>query len=311
MKTWVGIGTVTMIAVAVVFFGGNIFTDDTVELDFSKRVVKSDGLNGAKYEHAGVINIGFDPRASAEEDARQYTPFLKYLEKATGLKFDLQFAKPGTSLSDQLGEGRLDLAAIGAVTFIHANEKFGMTPLARGLNSADKGVYQSIIVVAPDSDITSIADLRGKKLAFGNKESTQGHVIPRIMMRKNGLSLELFASHQYTGSHQNCANAVILGLADACGMQDTMARNLASDGKVRILAVSEDYPSSGIAARKGLPADVLAKIRKALLAFDPLGRDKADLYNWKSTEMPNGFTNASAVDYASMREHLRALGLLN
>jgi ABC-type phosphate/phosphonate transport system substrate-binding protein len=94
-------------------------------------------------------------------------------------------------------------------------------------------------------------------------------------------------------------------------MQDTLAERLAGEKQLRILFRSGFYPSSGIVAGPGLPAEAREKISRALLAFDPLGREKPRLYQWDRTEMPNGFVPASAGDYDELRHWLTRLDLLD
>ena len=125
-----------------------------------------------------------------------------------------------------------------------------MSPLVRGLNSVNQDRYQSVIVVRPDSPIRQIEDLRDKRFAFGDVTSSQGHIIPRIVLAEHGLGLKDLAAYEYMGSHWNCAKAVISGHSDACGMQDTLGIHLEESNQVRIIHRSEFYPSSGIAANK-------------------------------------------------------------
>ena len=146
--------------------------------------------------------------------------------------------------------------------------------------------------------------------AFGSPSSTQGYVIPRIVLRDNGIELGDLAESIFTGSHRNCANAVISGNADACGMQDTMGRELERRGLVRIVNTSRFYPSSGVVASASLPMDMQESIRKALIAFRPTDDHRVGLYQWEKTEMPNGFITASKTDYESLRASMAALGLL-
>lgn len=284
--------------------GGGKKLDLTVRVSNTELATRSGPSDGRR-----VIRFGFDLRASPEEDARQYIPLLKYLERATGYRFRLRFTPKGSRLADDLGNDLVDIAAVGAVSFIRASGSYGAVPLVRGLNTADKATYRSMIAVARDSGFTSVADLRGKRFAFGSIDSTQGHLIPRIMLSTHGIDLGDFAAYEHTGSHQNCANAVISGRADACGMQDTMAQELAREGKLRLLLTSRDYPASGIAASRELPAHVIKSIRKALLDFQPNGRDRNGLHNWRRTEMPNGFSAATLDDYADLRGALIRLGL--
>jgi ABC-type phosphate/phosphonate transport system substrate-binding protein len=70
------------------------------------------------------------------------------------------------------------------------------------------------------------------------------------------------------------------------------------------------YPSSGIASNKDVSLEVIETVKRALLDFDPLDRDKKGLYDWQRTEMPNGFGRSDSTDYAELRSWLIRLGLL-
>jgi len=282
-----------------------------------KQIVDlTDKLSETEFiESIGIINdtdvyyFGFDLRASPQEDARQYLPFLKYLENSTGYKFRIYFTPKEESIGDLLGIGKVQFAAIGATSFLAANNKYGVMPLVRGLNLQGKAEYQSVIVVAKDSGIKTIKGLKGKSLAFGSTSSTQGHLIPRIILNKNGMTINDLGSYHYMGSHQNCANSVVSGKYDACGMQDTMAKNLAALGLVRILHVSEYYPSSGIAVNPKVPDEVITRIKTALLEFEPAGIHKDILYHWHQTEMPNGFVSATVDDYNKLKHWSKELNI--
>ncbi len=254
--------------------------------------------NSAELENREeVFLFGFDLRISPQEDARQYLPFLNYLKRSTGLNFELRFTSKDNDIVSDLGSDKIQFAAIGAVSFIHARRNHGVVALGMGVNTQGKSTYRSHIVVLPDSPLKKIEDLRGKRLAFGSMTSTQGYLIPRIMLQKNGLRLEDLATYSYTGSHQNCADAVLAKRTDACGMQDTLAEWLAEKGQVRILHRSEEYPSSGIVANASVPDAIVAKVRKALFEFDPTGRDEIGLYAWQRTEMPLGFVEPHLKAY--------------
>ena len=256
------------------------------------------------------IRFGFDRRSTPQEDARQYLPLLDYLHRATGYRFELRFTPKGKSIVDELGNGHVQFAAIGAGSYIQARREYGVIPISRGLNSEGKAEYRSAIVVRTDSELRSIDQLRGKRFAFGNRTSTQGHLIPRITLAQHGLLLNDLAGHAYTGSHRDCADAVISGAFDAGGLQDTMAEHLAGTEVLRILFTSDYYPSSGIAVNRSIPAEIRERVTRALLDFQPMGRDAKDLYRWERTEMPNGFVAASHDDYAPLLRWTQQFGLL-
>jgi len=254
--------------------------------------------------------FGFDLRASPQEDAAQYLPFLHYLEDATGYHFKLYFTPKKSTAADELGLNKTQFSAMGATSFLFAQSRYGAKSLVRGINHQGKAEYQSVFVVPPGSSIQNIKDIVGKRLAFGSRDSTQGHLIPRIMLMENNISMKHLKSHVYTGSHQNCAETVVSGKADVCGMQDRLAEKLATQGAIKIIHRSRYYPSSGIVVNKSVPAEVLTKVKKALLGFDPQGKNKKGLYHWDNTEMPKGFVSANQQDYKDLRQWSIRLGFL-
>lgn len=282
--------------------------EQTVKVDLSQTVAQPE--MAAAPRAADEYRFGFDLRISVEEDSRQYQPFLDYLSQATGYRFRLHFLRKDKNIAQQLAEDTAQFAAVGAVSSIQAQINAGAIPVVRGLNNEGKPSYRAMIVVAPTSPIKHLAQLRDKRMAFGDVNSTQGHIIPRIMLQEAGLGLRDFSEYRYTGSHRDCANAVILGKADACGMQDTLAEALVGEKQLRILQASREYPSSGITASRSLPPQVIDKVRLALLAFEPRGRHAPGLYNWDRTEMPRGFVAAGPDDYAELRDWLKRLDLL-
>jgi len=130
------------------------------------------------------------------------------------------------------------------------------------------------------------------------------------MIVENDFSLKDVKSYVYTGSHQNCAEAVIAGKVDVCGMQDQLAEKLVDQGLLKIIHRSSDYPSSGIVVNKTVPAKVAAKVKQALLDFEPEGKDSEGLYHWEFTEMPKGFVAASENDYKNLHQWMVRLGFL-
>lgn len=306
-KPWLNVATLQFIAVLLALTGCNQ-REEATKVDLTETVAQVDMVRAPL--KPGEFRFGFDLRLSPQEDSRQYQPFLDYLEKATGYKFRLHFVRKDLSVAEQLGNGAVQFAFTGAVNSIKAQASHGDIPIARGLNKEGKPSYRAMIVVAPNSPIKTLAELRGKRMAFGNINSTQGHAIPRIMLQEAGIDLRDLAEYSYTGSHRDCASAVIAGKADACGMQDTMAESLSSEKLLRILSVSRAYPSSGITASREVPPEVIEKVRRALLAFEPQGRDAQGLYNWDKTEMPRGFIAASPNDYAELRDWLVRLNML-
>ncbi len=240
--------------------------------------------------------FGFDLRLGPKEEVRIYTPFLKYLEKATGKHFRIQFTEKYEDTVDNLGKGVTHFASLGTLNYVIGSEKYGIKYLVSGANKEGDPKYYTMIITKPDSLLREIEDIRGKCFAFGSTMSTQGHLIPRKMLEDGGITLDDLSRHMYTGSHINAAKAVLNGECDAAGIQDNLAHRLAAEGKIRIMKISDSYPSSIIAYNPAVDNTIVEAVKSALLNFEPLGKHKTSLHEWDKTEMPLGFTRINELE---------------
>ncbi len=258
-----------------------------------------------------VYIFSYDHRLEPTEDAQMYASLLDYLTEHTGLRFRLYVSQDSQDLVSGLDSGRIDFAAVGALSYLQADQQDGVRMLAVGRNSQGKSFYRAEIFTRPDSPIQHVGDLRGKSFAFGSRTSTQGYLIPLIMMSEAGLRLQDLREYEYTGSHAECVDAVLSGQFDAGALQDTLADRLAAEGSIRIMATSSTYPSSGVVAGAGVRPEIAQRVQDALLALDPQGKDGSSLYRWQDSEMPDGFARAEPGEYESLREFARQLGILD
>lgn len=256
------------------------------------------------------FSFGFNLRASPQEDTAQYLPFLTYLEKTTGYHFNLHFTPKNRTVAEELGENKIQFAALGASSFLYAKSRYSVKLIARGVNAQGKATYKSFFVVKPVSNIKDIDDIKGKRLVFGSPDSTQGHLIPLIMLSKAGIDLADLQSYGFSESHQDCAESVVSGEYDVCGMQDQLANKLADSNLVKIIHVSKEYPSSGIVVNKFVPLGVVQRVTQAMLDFKPLSKHREGLYNWDQTEMAHGFIRGNKNDYDELLKWLTKLGYL-
>lgn len=293
--------------IALIFISGCGNDQKEIKIDLSKTQT---GDIQFPQEDTDVVYFGFDLRLSPKEDVRIYTPFLQYLSEETGRTFKIHFSSEYDTTQDNLGKGNTQFAALGALSYLKAYDEYGVVCLVRGLNAECRDKYRAAIVTPPDSDINQIKDLGGKKFAFGSLYSTQGHLIPRKMLEDADINLSDLGQHIYTGSHKNCAKAVLTGECDAGGIQDTLAISLENEGKLRIIAFSDYYPSSGISVNKDIDPVFREAVKNALLSFDPKGEHSAILADWDKTEMPCGFVETEDKDYDKLRELAIKYGLI-
>ncbi len=299
-----------LIGVLLIAMATGCGADAGPRVDLSQRAV-APVLTAPPTGSQPVYTFSYDHRLEPTEDAQMYASLLDYLAERTGLRFRLYVSQDSRDLVSGLDGGRIDFAAVGALSYLQAEQQDGVRMLAVGRNSQGQSTYRAEIFARPDSPIQHVGDLRGKSFAFGSRTSTQGYLIPLIMMSEGGLRLQDLREYEYTGSHAECVDAVLSGQFDAGALQDTLADRLAAEGSIRMVATSSAYPSSGIAAGAGVRPEIAQRVQDALLALDPQGKDGASLYRWPDSEMPDGFAKAQPSEYESLRGFARQLGILD
>lgn len=160
---------------------------------------------------------------------------------------------------------------------------------------AGKADYSSALFVKGDSDIKTVADLKGKRAAWVAKESSAGYVVPRLKLLAEGFDPEQLAEQTFRRTHEAVVRAVMTGDADvgatfasfsgeekvpvSSGWLDAGFKS--SD--VRILAVAGPIPSDVIAVStklEGAQADLITSAMRDL--GDPIRK----LLNADSFDMP-------------------------
>lgn len=105
--------------------------------------------------------------------------------------------------------------------------KLGKKARAVAMRDTDQGLH-SIFVVNAKSGIKSVADLKGKNIAFGAKDSPQATMIPRGFLEGQGLAGSDYHPHYYDvlvgkhgdhiGGERDAARALMQGEVDAAAM---------------------------------------------------------------------------------------------
>jgi phosphonate transport system substrate-binding protein len=171
--------------------------------------------------------------------------------------------------------GRVDLAVFGPFSYVIASSEANATPLVAQPNQ-DTGRlgYQSLIITRADSGLATLADLRGRSMAFADPASTSGNLFPRLILANEGITdVEgYFSETSFSGGHDASLVAVANGQVDAAGVCDTCierfyAQGLADPADIRVIAESETIPPSPVAARADLDPELRRQITDLYLAL--------------------------------------------
>ena len=212
------------------------------------------------------LKLGLPPYVSATELFKRFSPLADQISKGLGRPVKLLCETDYESHVNKLNKGKVDIAFLGPASYVSYTKRFGAVPLLASFETNSSKTYKGFIVVKKDSPITRLSQLKGKSVAFGDVESTMGHIVPRYMLLKAGIDLGQLSRHKFMDNHENIAMAVLAGDFDAGAIRESIYNTYAREG-LRALAMSEPISDHVFVARAGLPADTVKKITQILFSL--------------------------------------------
>lgn len=231
--------------------------------------------------------IAYLPTEATETLADFRHAIQKDMEAALGVKVEEFLATDYNALVEAMRTGKADIANFGPLSYVQAHERANAEAIvAPALDSKKEncGYYSYIITQAKNDKINSINDLKGKKFAFVDPNSTSGNLVPSFEIIKafssDNLTIEdlhtngkFFESVIFAGSHINTLQAVIKGDVDAAPVaSDTFTAETTSGradaNAVKIIFESPMIPGSPIGVRGDLPEDFKKEIKDFYLKYD-------------------------------------------
>ncbi|MFZ5493127.1 MAG: phosphate/phosphite/phosphonate ABC transporter substrate-binding protein, partial [Pseudomonadota bacterium] len=153
--------------------------------------------------------LGVHPFKPATRLVESFTPLARYLSARLGEPVRLHVARDYQTHLDGVAIGRYDLAYLGPKLYVQLRSLHGPRPLLARQQIGNSPVFHGKIFVRADSPIRRLADLAGKRFAFGDPHSTMGHLVPRYLLWQAGVGVEQLASHKFVGDHLNVALGVL------------------------------------------------------------------------------------------------------
>jgi phosphonate transport system substrate-binding protein len=260
-----------------------------------------------------IGRISDDPKAHYE----QLKPLLDYViprMRDVGItEGRILMARDTQQMTSYLRRGRVDWVTETSGTGMQLQQRAGARPLVlteRGGVSR----YHSVFFVRKDSGIDSLAELKGRSIAFQSTASTSAYLVPAATLLDQGLHLEILLSpmdrpsqdsvgYVFARSELNIAAWVHKRLVDGgvFSSQDWAdARRLppAFRQDLKIIHETSEYPRAVEMVRGNLAPRVEARLREVLLqaAEDPAARDAMALFFRTTRFLPVDAASRQGLD---------------
>jgi len=199
--------------------------------------------------------------------AALYAPTTELLQRKLGRPVEFYVARNYEDLTQRIAAGAADLGVYGPASYVLAKRRLpGLRYLATCLVPDDH--YYSFIIVRRDRAWQRLADLKGRTLGLGDRESTSGNLVPRRMFASAGIDVDRDMTVFLLKRHYRVYEAVAEGTIDAgaahSGAWDDAVRR---HGDVfRVLARSAPLPREPVVAAPHLDAALVQRLRETLAA---------------------------------------------
>jgi phosphonate transport system substrate-binding protein len=270
------------------------------------------------------IVITFVPSGDTGKITKAGTAIADCLSQMTGLTFKMEVGTTFAASIEAMGAEKAQVSFLNTFSVLLAEQKYGIIPALVAIRKyatndldPDKAMggqlqpfYKGQFIANVASGIKTFADLKGKTFCFVDPNSTSGYIVPRIILKANGIDPDTdFKATQNAGSHNNVAIAVYKGDCDAgvtfINVLTDTAANLAATypdiaTKVVPFAVTDKIPNDGMQFIKTLDPKLQAVIVEGMLAMaqDPGGKAVLkSLYNYDSFQQvkPDFYNEFAAV----------------
>ena len=251
---------------------------------------------------------------TAVEDPSVYENVFKelmdHIAKKTGRPVKWYGPESYAAQVEAMRSGRLHVSGFAAGATVYGVNLAGFHPAAMmGNKDGTFRGYQLWLITPKDSDIKTVKDLKGRKVAHVTPSSNSGNQAPRALFKDMGVIPDVDYKVTYSGKHDNSIMGVVNGDYDAAPvastvMQRMVERGVFDESEVRIIWKSDQFPGTSYGYIYNLHPKLQKQIGDAFLTFD-----------WSGTGLEKDFGKRAncfiPVDYAKHWKVIRTIQKAN
>jgi phosphonate transport system substrate-binding protein len=241
--------------------------------------------------------MGVHPYKKPAVLAEMFKPLIAYLEKEIGATISFRSSKNYAAHMERIRNGDYDIFYMGPSLYAMISDSHpDKVRIAATVVNKGSPTFKGVVVAREDSPIASLADLKGKKVAFGDRSSTLSCYVPASMLMDAGVFDTL--EYKFVGSHDNVAKGVLKGFFDAGGLKPGVAKSYVGKG-LKIIAESEPVYEHVVGVSASLDGETVEKIKAALANVQ-----NPEVYTSIKSSL-TGFEITKSSDYDNIRKIMK------
>ncbi|SEQ54059.1 phosphonate transport system substrate-binding protein [Loktanella sp. DSM 29012] len=273
---------------------------DVLYCDANGDLVADTPTDPALLNDPNTLVFAYTPVEDPAVYADIWAPFIAHLEAETGKDVQFFAVQSNSAEVEAMRSGRLHIAGFSTGPTPFAVNLAGAVPFAiMGAEDGQFG-YRLQVFTQADSDIQTVADLAGKRVAHTSPTSNSGNQAPRALFPGLGVVPDQDYEVIYSGSHDQSMLGVVAGDYDAAPVAsevvDRMAeRGLYDPAEVRMIWESDPFPTTSFTLAHDLDPALAETIKQAFFSFEFEGTALGDEFDGVSKFIPITYQDQWAV----------------
>ena len=260
------------------------------------------------------LTVGFIPSQNAQILNAKVKPLQQLLSDELEVPVKVHIATNYNTMVEGLKSKKIDIAFISPVSYTLAHDAHAADVLlkSKGYLVDNKGnqthhlvdYYRSQIVVRKDSNINHLKDLKDKRVALQDVESTSGYIYPLASLMEKGIKKSDIQIQQVKGHDQGLIALLNHDVEAVATYQDARADlkkeypNIYQETKV--IYRTKKIPNDTISVRNDMSSKWKKKISKAFIDISHTKKGKhviSDIYGHQ------GYEKAKDSDFDTVRKY--------
>lgn len=254
------------------------------------------------------ITLGVVTAENEADRLARYNPVRDYLQQPLGVEIKWRSATDYAGIIEGVKAKKIELARFGPASYAQCwiVTRGAVEPLVGDVDEHDTIGYHAVVIVKAESPYRTLDDLKGKKLAYADPNSTSGYQAPRFFLTEQGYDPDAhFAQTAFSSSHENSLMALLNGTFDAVATwwnsenysnpQRMEQKGMIPPGQWRVVWKSPKLPSSPCAMPTSLPAQMREDITTVLLNMP---REAPDAWKALNDGKVKAYQRVTHADYA-------------
>ena len=233
--------------------------------------------DSGKWLNPGTLIFSYTAVEDPSVYENVFSELMEHIASKTGKRVKWYGPESYAAQVEAMRSGRLHVSGFSAGATVYGVNLGGFHPVAMmGNKDGTFRGYKLWLITHKDSDIKTVKDLKGRKIAHVTPSSNSGNQAPRALFKNMGIVPGEDYEVIYSGKHDNSIMGVVNRDYDAAPVASTVMQRMVERGifdasEVRIIWESDQFPGTSYGYIYNLDPKLQGKVRDAFLTFDWAG----------------------------------------